>query len=100
MTLVVLSERARHDLLRLAHFLADQDLDAANATADLIVEALGLLQRHPRLGRRVSPILRELVIQRGRTGYVALYRVDADDRFAEVLAICHQRESGYHPDDL
>ncbi len=100
MTLVVLSERARHDLLRLANFLAEQDLEAANATADLIVDALSLLQRHPRVGRRVTPKLRELVIQRGRTGYVALYRVDARDRFAEVLAIRHQRESGYHPDDL
>jgi plasmid stabilization system protein ParE len=100
MTLVVLSERARHDLLRLADFLANQDPHAANATADLIVEALRLLQRHPRVGRRATPLLRELVIQRGRTGYVALYRVDAADRCAEVLAIRHQRESGYHPDDL
>jgi len=74
--------------------------DAANATAELIVDALSLLQRHPRVGRRVTPILREHVIQRGRTGTIALYRVDAGDRFAQVLAIRHQRESGYHPDDL
>ena len=106
MTRVVLGERARQDLLRLAEFLAEQDPDAANATAtatattDLIVEALGLLQRHPRVGRRVTSTLRELVIQRGRTGYVALYRVDAADRRVEVLAIRHQRESGYHPEDL
>ena len=100
MTLVVLSDRARHDLLRRADFLAEQDPDAANGTADLIVDALSLLQRHPRIGRRVMPKLRELVIQRGRTGYVALYRVDADDRCAQVLAIRHQCESGYHADDL
>ena len=100
MTLVVLSERARQDLLRLADFLAERDLDAANATADLIADALGLLRCHPRVGRRVTPVLRELVIQRGRTGYVALYRVDAADRLVEVLAIRHQRESGYHAEDL
>ena len=100
MTRVVLGERARQDLLRLAEFLAEQDPDAANATADLIVDALGLLQRHPRVGRRVTSTMRELVIQRGRTGYVALYRVDASDRLVEVLAIRHQRESGYHPEDL
>lgn len=100
MTRVVLGERARQDLLRLADFLAEHDLDAANATADLIVEALSLLQRHPRIGRRVTPDFRELVIQRGRSGYVALYRVDADDRLAQVLAMRHPRESGYHPDDL
>ncbi len=99
MTLVVLSEGARLDLLRLAEFLADQDAAAARATTDLIVDALSLLQRHPRVGRRVTPKLRELVIRRGRAGYVALYRVDAGDHCAEVLAIRHQRESGYHPDD-
>ena len=100
MTRVILSERARQDLLRLAEFLAEQYPDAANATADLIVDALGLLQRHPRVGRRVTSLLRELVIQRGRTGYVALYRVDAADHLVEVLAIRVQRESGYHPEDL
>ena len=100
MTRVALGERARQDLLRLAEFLAEQDPDAATATADLIVDALGLLQRHPRVGRRVTSTMRELVIQRGRTGYVALYRVDASDRLVEVLAIRHQRESGYHPEDL
>ena len=100
MTQVVLGERARQDLRRLTEFLSEQDPAAANATADLIVDALGLLQRHPRVGRRVPPTLRELVIQRGRTGYVALYRVDAADRLVEILAIRHQRESGYHPEDL
>ena len=100
MTQVVLGERARQDLRRLTEFLSEQDPAAANATADLIVDALGLLQRHPRVGRRVPPTLRELVTQRGRTGYVALYRVDAADRLVEVLAIRHQRESGYHLEDL
>lgn len=100
MTKVVLSERARLDLMRLTDFLVEQDLVAALATADLIVDALGLLQRHPRVGRRVMQNMRELVIQRGRSGYLALYRVDANDQTAEILAIRHQRESGYHPDDL
>lgn len=101
MTQVVLSERARLDLMRLVDFLVEQDPAAALTTADLIVEALGLLQRHPRVGRRVSDNdMRELIIQRGRSGYVALYRVDLNDQVAEILAIRHQRESGYHPDDL
>lgn len=108
MTRVVLSERARQDLMRLADFLAEQDPAAALATTDLIVESLGLLQRHPRVGRRViargTPTnvanLRELVIHRGRSGYLALYRVVDDDQAVEILAIRHQRESGYHPDDL
>jgi len=108
MTQVVLSERARLDLMRLADFLAEQDPAAALVTTDLIVEALELLQRHPRVGRRITASgksnavanMRELVIQRGRSGYLALYRVDARDQTAEILAIRHQRESGYHPDAL
>ena len=44
--------------------------------------------------------MRELVIQRGRSCYLALYRADARDQTAEILAIRHQRESGYHPDEL
>jgi plasmid stabilization system protein ParE len=104
MTQVVLSDRARLDLMRSADFLVEQDPAGALATTDLIVEALGLLQRHPRVGRLVKASgrsnMRELVIQRGRSGYLALYRVDARDQTAEILAIRHQRESGYHPDDL
>ena len=44
--------------------------------------------------------MRELVIQRGASGYLALYRVDVNDQTAEILATRQQRESGYHVDDL
>ncbi len=99
MTEVSIAEGARMDLRRLADFLIDEDPAAADATADLIVDALRILERHPRIGRRAAH-LRELVISRGRAGYVALYRVSADEQETEVLAIRHQRESGYHQDDL
>jgi hypothetical protein len=33
-----------------------------------------ILKRHPEIDRPVEDGLRELVISRGRTGYVALYR--------------------------
>lgn len=39
--------------------------------------------------------LRELVISRGRTGYLALYRVDEAKARVLVLAIRHQREAGF-----
>jgi plasmid stabilization system protein ParE len=108
MTRVLVGERVRLDLMRLVDFLAEQDPAAALASTDLIVGAPGLLQHHPRIGRRVEDSgvasskanMRELVIQRGRSGYLALYRVDAQDQIVEVLAIRHQRESGYHPVDL
>lgn len=53
-----------------------------------------MLGRHPLLGRIVESGLRELVISRGRTGYVALYRYDAIRDEVFVLALRHQRELG------
>lgn len=83
------------DLERLADFLADEDSGPAEATFELIEEAVGLLASHPLIGRRVSGELRELVISRGRTGYLALYQYyPAFDRVM-VRAIRHQREAGF-----
>lgn len=86
--------------MRLTDFPVDKYPIAAEATVGLIVSALRILEQHPRMGRRTDGAFRELIIQRGRSGYLALYRVDANDQNAEVLAIRHQRESGYHKDDL
>lgn len=89
------SERALADLERLTDFLVETDPVAASDTVDLIAEAVGLLIRHPLIGRPVESGLRELVISRGRTGYVALYSVEDDQDAVLVLAIRHQREAGY-----
>jgi len=89
------SERALADLERLTDFLAETDPVAAAETVDLIAEAVGLLIRHPLIGRPVESGLRELVISRGRTGYVALYSVEDGQDAVLVLAIRHQREAGY-----
>jgi plasmid stabilization system protein ParE len=50
---------------------------------------------HPAVGRPVGANLRELVISRGRTGYLALYAYDDLADTVAVLAVRHQRESGY-----
>jgi plasmid stabilization system protein ParE len=61
----------------------------------LIASAVEALQFHPLLGRPVESGYRELIISRGRSGYLALYRYDdARDRVL-VLSIRHQREAGY-----
>jgi len=87
--------RAASDLFRLVEFLADSDPHAAAETADLIATAVEALARHPLLGRAVESGYRELVISRGKTGYLALYRYDeARDRIL-VLAIRHQLEAGF-----
>ena len=63
--------------------------------AEAIIDAIGILGRHPHIGRPVRGRLRELVISYGRTGYVALYRVIPQQDRVDVLAIRHQREAGY-----
>jgi len=93
------SERAFSDLERLTDFLLESDPSAAVETVDLIVEAVAVLKRHPLIGRPVEHDLRELVISRGRTGYVALYSFEQDQEVVLILAIRHQREAGYRLQD-
>jgi plasmid stabilization system protein ParE len=95
MTELVYTEQALQDLERLSDFLLESDPQAAQDTARLIFDALEILAQHPEIGRKVPFGQRELVISRGRTGYLALYRfLPHIDRIL-VLAIRHQRESGY-----
>lgn len=97
MARLIYSDQALADLERLVDFLAEQDPAAALLTIDLIEEALAILRRHPHVGREVDVDLRELVISRGKTGYVALYSFEEVHDAILVLAIRHQREAGYDP---
>ncbi len=89
------SAQALADLERLTDFLIDIDAAVAAETIDLIEEAVNLLKRHPLIGRPVEHGLRELVISRGRNGYVALYSIEDAQNAILILAIRHQREAGY-----
>lgn len=93
------SGRALADLERLSDFLIETDPSVAAETLGLIEEAVELLIRHPLIGRPVEYALRELVISRGRTGYVALYSFEEDQDAVLILAIRHQREAGYWGQD-
>lgn len=95
MTRLVFAPGALRDIERLTDFLIEQDAYAAGATARILIEGLGILKQHPLIGREAEAGLRELVISRGRSGYVALYRFDVATDTALVLAIRHQREGGY-----
>jgi plasmid stabilization system protein ParE len=88
-------EHALQDLVRLADFLAKEDPASGEATIALIEEALRVLSSHPLIGRRVLGELRELVISRGRTGYLALYQYEPAFERVIVRAIRHQREAGF-----
>jgi addiction module RelE/StbE family toxin len=92
---LIYSAQALADLERLTDFLMESDPSAAGLTLGLIEEAVAVLRRHPLLGRHIEHGLRELVISRGRTGYVALYGFEEDQDTILILAIRHQREAGY-----
>jgi plasmid stabilization system protein ParE len=83
------------DLGRLADFLIEADSVTAIQAAEFIVEAIEILANHPFVGRRVEQSFRELVISRGHSGYVALYSYEPLEDAVLILAIRHQRETGY-----
>lgn len=76
MTRWVLSIDAADDLDQLFDFLLKKFPHEAVQTVDLVTGALGILERHPNIGRAVEQGLRELVISRGKSGYLALYQYD------------------------
>ncbi|WEN43577.1 Toxin RelE3 [Thauera sp. GDN1] len=95
MARLIYSARALDDLERVTDFLVDTDPAAAAVTVDLIAEAVAILARHPLIGRPAEHGLRELVISRGRTGYIALYSFETAQDCVLILAVRHQRETGY-----
>lgn len=98
MTAWVLADEAVLDLERLSDFLLEHLPEAAAETGELILSALEVLRTHPEIGRPVDHGFRELVISRGRSGYLALYEYDARHDIAVILRIRHQREQSYPAD--
>ena len=92
---LIYSSRALADLGRLTDFLLESAPATALTTVDLISEAIQILANHPLIGRLVEGDIRELVISRGHSGYVALYSYEDANDVALVLAVRHQREAGY-----
>ncbi len=95
MAKVVYSAAALEDLERLTEFIVSEYPERAPETISLITGAVTMLEAHPLIGRPLSDGLRDLVISRGRSGYVAVYSLEGNGEVALVLRIRHQRESGY-----
>jgi Plasmid stabilization system protein len=92
MAVVRLTPPAVADLERLVAFLRENDAPAAASTVRVIFDGLRVLEKHPLIGRSLAHDRRELVIYRGRTGYLAQYHYDALADEVVILAIRHQRE--------
>ena len=95
MATLIYSRRAFSDLERLVSFAEDRGPAEALAVVAVIAEAVDLLARHPLIGRLAEHGLRELVISRGKTGYVALYDFAPVPDEVVILAIRAQREAGF-----
>ncbi|MDP1534602.1 MAG: type II toxin-antitoxin system RelE/ParE family toxin [Rubrivivax sp.] len=93
-----LTPHAADDLLRLFEFMAERDLQAAGHARTLIAKSFEFLQTFPFACRKASadhPFLRELVIDFGHTGFVALYEIETNDTVT-ILAVRHQREDDFY----
>jgi len=97
---IFLSQAAFDDLVRLEEFLAESDDPMAGELLDFILDALQVLTHQPGIGRPVEGGLRELIISRRRSGYLARYEFDEIRDLVLVARIRHQRESGYAQDEL
>ena len=97
---VFLSQAAFDDLLRLQEFLAESEDPMAGELLDFILDALHVLTHQPGIGRPVEGGLRELIISRRRSGYLARYEFDQVRDLVLVARIRHQRESGYSEGEL
>jgi plasmid stabilization system protein ParE len=89
------SNNASFDLIRIFSFLAEKDPATAKRAIKEIRDALSPLEKMPKIGRTIQENLRELVIDFGNSGYIALYQLDELLDEVVVLAIRHQLENDY-----
>lgn len=95
MARVQITVRALADLERLFDFLAEYNPKLARERMLSVRRALELLADHPLLGRQAEDGRRELILSRGRFGYVAKYRWVPAEEVILILAVRHQLEAGY-----
>jgi plasmid stabilization system protein ParE len=95
MARVEITARALADLERLFDFIANDDPRRAGERLLSVRKAIELLADHPLLGRDAEDGRRELVLSRGRHGYIAKYRWLLADDVVLILAVRHQLEAGY-----
>ncbi len=95
MARIELAPEVGEDLHRILYHLEQHEVEHAADRLREIIEAIGVLETNPLIGRPASNDKRELLIGRGSHGYVALYRYVAGIDTVFVLAVRGQREAGF-----
>lgn len=95
MSRIELAPELADDFERILEHLVLHEASDAPSRIREIIEAIGVLEHNPLIGRPAEMDKRELVIGRRARGYVALYRYVAEIDTVFVLAIRGQREAGY-----
>lgn len=95
MSRIELAPEVREDFDRILDHLDQYQAENPAARIHEIVEAIGVLETNPLIGRPAENGKRELVIGRRSHGYGALYRYVAEIDTVFVLAIRAQREAGF-----
>ncbi len=95
MATVEITQRALADLERLFDFIAAEDPERASRQILSVRQAFELLADHPHLGRAAEEGRRELILSRGRYGYIAKYRWLPAQDVILILTVRHQLEAGY-----
>ena len=94
------SRRAFEDINRLDEYLALQESPLKGKLAAFLAKAVTILSLQPGIGRPTSKSHRELIVHRGRSGYLVRYCYDREQQTVTVLRIRHQSESGYTLDEI
>ena len=101
---VRLTREAEADLERLFDFIIERELSRDRGDLAIAEQALAgiragiaTLKTSPFTCRKAgqSPFLRELIIPFGRSGYLALFEIEAATEVV-VVALRHQLEDDYH----
>lgn len=95
------TQDAEDDLHQLYDFILDRDASdwtLAERALEAIRAGVGMLAFSPFACRKVRsamPVLRELLVPFGASGYVVLFEIEPGN-VVTVLAVRHQREDDYH----
>jgi plasmid stabilization system protein ParE len=94
---VIITARAGQGLERCRSFLADKSETAIRRAAQAIEQRFLMQEAALAVGRPFpeNPEWCEPTIPFGDSGYVALYRYEAEVDVVYVLAFRHQKEAGY-----